>query len=145
MDFAGYIAFVGKCREELIKPLKDSDFSELEGIFQISLPLDFKEFYLKYNGDYHPVEYKFYPIKYGFSIEKVIFIKREMGVEYGKKMPFATDGYGHIYVLSLEKDDYGQVLVLNHECEHEQRYEFIAQDFTEFMTEYVLKCRTVLK
>lgn len=145
MDFNEYMAFVRKCKEEPIKELNESDFGDLEKTMGAELPAEFKSFYLKSNGEVENEYYSFSPIRYGFSIEKHIYVYAAQGISFGKKIPFATDIHGHTYLLSLENVSYGQVLFLQHEYEDEQEYDFVANNFTDFLNEFVSKNKTFLQ
>ncbi|SCW31142.1 SMI1 / KNR4 family (SUKH-1) [Paenibacillus tianmuensis] len=148
MDFNEYMAFVRKCSQEPIQELTELDFNDLEKTLETKLPAEFKSYYLEYNGnDSAPDEccYLFFPIKYGFSIERRLEVYAKQGIHFGKKIPFAGDEYGHTYVLSLEDSSFGKVLFLQHEYEDNQEYEVVANSFSEFLTSFVSKGKTFLR
>ena len=142
MDFTEYKALVDEWRKETVKPLIKSDFNDLEKMMEKNLPTDFIDHYLESNGEIDSDKYSFFPIKYGFSLERFMYTQKQSGVEYAKKLPFASDLYGHKYVLSLEDDSYGHVLFLTHGYEDRQEYDFVSNSFLMFMNDYVSKGKT---
>ncbi|WP_411828388.1 SMI1/KNR4 family protein [Paenibacillus elgii] len=60
-------------------------------------------------------------------------------------MPFAGDGYGHTYFLSLEDNSFGKVLFFQHETEDHQEYEVVANSFSEFLIYFVSKGKTFVR
>ncbi|KEQ26659.1 SMI1/KNR4 family protein [Paenibacillus tyrfis] len=147
MDFNEYMTFVRKCSQEPIQELTELDFHELEKTLGTKLPVEFKSYYLEHNGNHSvPDEcYLFFPIKYGFSIERRLEVYAKQGIHFGKKIPFAGDGYGHTYALSLEDNSFGKVLFLQHENEDNQEYEVVANSFSEFLIFFVSKGKTFVR
>ncbi len=138
--------------ENIQKKLSKNDFVDLERIVGSTLPKEFIEHYMKYNGG-SPTEelaeanpsplHGFNSIKYGaLSIETLLKDYAEQNIYFGKKIPFAYDAGGNLFVLSLEDDDtYGKVFFIGHEFVSEQNYEFVSDSFTEFVNQYAVWIR----
>lgn len=145
MDFIAHKALIDEWRQEAIQSLTKSDFGDLEKVAEKSLPEDFISHYLQHNGQITSEKYSFWSIHYGISIERFMHIQKRQGIDFGKKLAFASDLYGHTYVLSLEDDSYGQVFHLRHEHEDKQAYDFVSDSFTAFMNDFVSAEKTFLR
>lgn len=115
---------------ETSEDLKESDFSEIEQDLKITLPSEFKEHYLKYNGGYPENSFykwesgatthinSFSSIRYeGFdSVEDSYkgLILQESYLPIGV-MPFATDDAGNLFCLSCGENDFGYVYYCNND------------------------------
>lgn len=131
--------------------LQVSDFSVIEEKLNVKLPSEFKEHYLENNGGYPPFENvkgenhilyslnSFYPIKYGrLTIEKLIDSFEISNINLEKKVPFAYDNGGNIFLLSLDNDEYFQkILLIEAEFVKEYNYHVVSGSFSDFINSLV--------
>lgn len=133
--------------EDTEQKLVETDFNSIETQLAVKLPSSFKKHYIENNGGYPPFETvkginhilysinSFYPIKYGrLPIEKIIVSFKESNINLGKKIPFAYDNGGNVYLLSLDDDQYFQkILLIEAEFLKDYNYHIVANSFSEFI------------
>ncbi|WP_420911838.1 SMI1/KNR4 family protein [Chryseobacterium angstadtii] len=75
----------------------------------------------------------FNPIKYGLlPIEKIIQDYKESGIVFDKKIPFAYDNGGNIFLLSEE----GSVHIIEAEFLKNKNFIPVSESFTEFLNSF---------
>ncbi|HHK9551674.1 SMI1/KNR4 family protein [Enterobacter sichuanensis] len=118
------------------------EINDFNASFDDRLPMSFLNFYLKNNGG-HPHNNEdgnpfmlggFNPIKYGdLPIEQLY---RDLIESFGELMnmvPFAYDGGGNSFLLSLKPDDsLGKVFIF---LMDDKEVELVADSFSEFLEE----------
>ncbi|WP_424407493.1 SMI1/KNR4 family protein [Pasteurella sp. PK-2025] len=102
-------------------PITENDFNEFEKFLKKTLPLEMKEFYLKYNGGQPSPscvhdENHLFPVSAFYSIEEMKksldwFDDESLPDEFkkGDLLAFAYFPGNGNYSLSLRKNDYGKV------------------------------------
>jgi hypothetical protein len=130
--------------EQTEKQLTELDLKNFEESLQIILPDDFKKHYLAYNGGYPPYEYVkgvkhiftingFNPIKYGLlPIEKIVADYKESGIVFEKKVPFAYDNGGNVFLISEE----GPVYIIEAEFLEDKNFTLVSESFTDFLNSF---------
>jgi len=130
--------------EQAEKALTESDLKQFEAHLQIILPGDFKAHYLRYNGGYPPYEYVkginhifsingFNPIKYGLlPIEKIVEDYRSGKIDFLKKIPFAYDNGGNVFLIAQE----GQIYIIAAEELENQNFTLVSESFTDFLSSF---------
>jgi len=121
--------------------LTEQEIIDFEEKIGKELPIDFKEFYFKNNGGLPSLEFfleyqivYFNPIKYGeYILETAIEgLKDLLPVN---SIPFASDGGGLPYYMSLEEDSYGHIFYLDHTYEEI----LLTTSFTEFINGFSIE------
>lgn len=130
--------------EETEQQLTELDIKNFEESSKIILPEDFKNHYLLYNGGYPPYEYVkgirniftingFNPIKYGrLPIEKIIEDYKSSGVVFEKKIPFAYDNGGNVFLISEE----GNIYIIEAEFLNDKNFILVSESFTDFLKSF---------
>ncbi len=126
--------------EQSEHPLTPADLDELEKLYNWKFPESFRQLYLQYNGGYLPEEWAeqqgiifggFNAIRYDkVPAEQIYLDLIESFPQLIDLFPFAYDGFGHSFVLSLRTEDYGKVSLFA--MDGEDFYE-IADTFDEFL------------
>lgn len=130
--------------EQSEKKLTREELNDFEESCQVSLPGDFRQHYLNYNGGYPPCEYVkgleniftingFDPIKYGsLPIELIIADHQRSGITFEKKVPFAYDNGGNIFLIS----ENGAIHILESEFLEDKNYILVSESFTDFLDSF---------
>ena len=130
--------------EQTEEQITGFDISEFEKTNEINLPKDFVQHYLNYNGGYPPYEYVkgvkniftingFNSIKYGsLPIEQLIADYKKSGIIFEKKIPFAFDNGGNIFLIS----ENGQVLIIEAEFLEDKNFILVSETFTDFLNSF---------
>lgn len=130
--------------EQTEKQLTESDLKNFEESFKINLPDEFKNHYLTYNGGYPPYEYVkgvkniftingFNPIKYGsLPIEQIIADYKKSEITFEKKIPFAYDNGGNVYLISED----GSVHIIEAEFIEDKNYILVSESFKDFINSF---------
>ncbi|UZT97377.1 SMI1/KNR4 family protein [Chryseobacterium fluminis] len=130
--------------EQTEKQLTELEISEFEKTNGINLPEDFIQHYLNYNGGYPPYEYVkgvrniftingFNSLKYGsLPIEQIIADYRKSGIIFEKKIPFAYDNGGNVFVIS----ENGQVHIIEAEFLADKKFILVSETFTDFLNSF---------
>lgn len=130
--------------EQTAQPLTETDLEKFEELLDIILPDDFKAHYLTYNGGYPPYDYVrgikhifsingFNPIKYGLlPIEKIVEDYQSSEIVFEKKIPFAYDNGGNVFLISEE----GQIFIIAVEELKNQNFTLVSESFTDFLNSF---------
>jgi hypothetical protein len=131
--------------EETEKKLTHDDFLELTAKIGYVLPDAFVSFYTINNGGYPPDNNDegnsfllngFHPIKYGDPTLEWLY--GEMINEYPETvgmLPFAFDGAGNVFLLSVKSDDYDKVYWWGHEDSDLDNMDLSFQEFIDVLSE----------
>lgn len=130
--------------EQSEKQLTQEELNNFEENFQVSLPDDFRQHYLNYNGGYPPYDYVkglkniftingFDSIKYGtLPIEQAIADHKKSGITFEKKIPFAYDNGGNVFLISED----GAIYILESEFLKDKNYILVSESFTDFLDSF---------
>lgn len=129
--------------EESQKKLSPEELAAFEQQYNVSLPEDFVQFYLNYNGGYLPESDEdnpyllggFLPIKYGrVPIEEHYKDLTESFPELKGLIPFAYDDGGNLFLLSSKESDFGKVYIW---LMDETELDFVSNSFSSFLNELI--------
>lgn len=130
--------------EQSEKQVTQEELNNFEENFQVSLPDDFRQHYLNYNGGYPPYDYVkglkniftingFDSIKYGtLPIEQIIADHKKSGITFEKKIPFAYDNGGNVFLISED----GAIYILESEFLKDKNYILVSESFTDFLNSF---------
>lgn len=130
--------------EQSEKQLTQEELNNFEENFQVSLPDDFRQHYLTYNGGYPLYDYVkglkniftingFDSIKYGaLPIEQIIADHKKSGITFEKKVPFAYDNGGNVFLISED----GAIYILESEFLKDKNYILVSESFTDFLNSF---------
>lgn len=130
--------------------LPEVELIDFEKENNIKLPEDYRDFLLQYNGG-EPSPNKndkldivvsyilgMHNGEYYASLYKYIDVFKKK-IPFGT-FPIATDPFGNLFIMSLDKDGHGHIYFWDHEGEPEhqdghntENCSFVAYSFTEFM------------
>lgn len=123
------------------------DILNFENKFQIELPIDFKEHYLKYNGG-EPLENWSKGDEFNFPFQNFLSIKNgensienrmkgfeDIGFDCEDKIVFASKGRIYTFFISVEQSTYGQIFVRKPKIAdiREGTWIFHCNNFTNFL------------
>ncbi|KLT66313.1 SMI1/KNR4 family protein [Pedobacter sp. BMA] len=130
--------------EQSEKQVTQEELNNFEENFQVSLPDDFRQHYLNYNGGYPRYDYikglkniftinGFDSIKYGtLPIEQIIADHKKSGITFEKKIPFAYDNGGNVFLISED----GAIYILESEFLKDKNYILVSESFTDFLNSF---------
>lgn len=130
--------------EQTEQQITGFEISEFEKTNEINLPKDFVQHYLSYNGGYPPYEYVkgvkniftingFNSIKYGsLPIEQIIADYKKSGIIFEKKIPFAFDNGGNVFLIS----ENGQIYIIEAEFLKDKNFILVSETFTDFLNSF---------
>lgn len=123
----------------------EAKVQELEEKYGITLPEQYREFLLKYNGGETPkTEFKIgkedSDVRAFFGLGDVAYSMSEEAYleDLVKKqlLPIATDSFGNYIAIGIEKKNYGKIYF----CDHERGYK--ATLLTKDLKEFVSRCKS---
>ncbi|MDL5368108.1 SMI1/KNR4 family protein [Xanthomonas sp. NCPPB 2654] len=127
--------------EDSGQALTMQELDEFQQQFDAQLPAGFRQFYLQHNGgdlsddhgDNDLLLGGFTPIKYGMAPIETVYRDLTDSVPFLQGMiPFAYDRFGHSFLLSLNKDDYGTIYLY---LMDEEELALVSDCFDDFMAE----------
>ena len=115
------------------------EISKIENQYSITIPEQYKNFLLRYNGGYTPkTKFKAKGISsdikgfYGIGAVSLSVNQEVLSSWVSQKLfPIACDSFGNYIFISLADDEYGHIFF----CDHEKgmKLSLIAKDFTSFV------------
>lgn len=117
-------------------PIQESDISRIERLFNITLPQDYRQFLLRYNGG-RP-EPSVFRIKNYYNSDNMAVIDTFLGISNGQEdsleeyiktyrdrmpkniIPIAYDPGGNIIAISVSGNDQGYIYFWEHESEADE-------------------------